>query len=105
MVNIITRKADNAILAVDALLKYWDNGYPVIGKSEIAYVLDEVNVYESVDIEISEEQCSMKYCYTPESGVYKNEQYIEPNPYGVPADVLNTIIDDYTLDLIEQGVL
>lgn len=29
----------------------------------------------------------------------------EPNPYGIPNDIYNSIIDDYTDELFEMGVL
>lgn len=49
-----------------------------------------------------------KYCYEENKGFYKNPNWREPTEaekYGVSEDVYNSIIDEYTNELIEMGVI
>ena len=103
---IITTKDDNRIMATDRRIKYLPNGYPMLIDTNIAFASEIVNVYEVS--EVPSEVIPEKYCYTEADGFYINPNYVEPdptNPYGLPDETVNQIIDDYTLSLIEGGVL
>lgn len=71
---VLTEKKDNRITCISETLEYQSNGNPEVknGAYAIGY---PVNIYEN--IEIPEGLCEDKYCYTPEQGFYKNENYRE----------------------------
>lgn len=100
---IITTKDTNAICGVGESLEYLDNGYPRLINEDVAFVIGIVNVNEVEDM--PQEAEMFKWCYTPHDGFYPNPKWEEPNPYNIPNEVYNSIIDDYTDELIEMGVL
>lgn len=104
---IIVSKHNNEVLGMGFILDRWDNGYPVLKSDEsdigTAYVTEQVTVYENVDVPAEVEVG--KYCYTEKDGFYANPDWKEPNKYGIDDETYNTIIDDYTLDLMENGLL
>ena len=57
-----------------AELDYLENGYPRLVQENVAFPTDMVNVYEVENIQEGVEV--EKYCYTPEKGFYKNENYV-----------------------------
>ncbi len=75
----ITKKSNAVILGICRLLRYLENGYPLMIEENTAFNADEVNVYE---VEVFPEDVAVyKYCYDPEGGFYKNPLYREPeNP-------------------------
>ena len=97
---LITRKEDNVCLNFGNELDYIANGYPRIVEKDIAFVKENVNVFEI--IELPEDFKQGKYCYTEEKGFYINTDYVEPdstNTYGISDDVYHQIIDDYTAEI------
>lgn len=110
---LITNKESNVLVAIaedtyqeEPNLGTLSNGYPWIKSTNVAYILDEINVFQSVTApaEITEQ----KYCYTKEKGFYLNQDYVEPDPtntFGISDDLYHSINDKYTLSLIESGVL
>lgn len=100
---IITDKETNRIVMVGSNLDYMPNGYPRLVDENIAFVPNSINIYETDVIPPRVE--SEKYCYTPQDGFYPNPNWEEPNPYNIPNEVYNSIIDEYTNELIEMGVL
>lgn len=86
-------------------LEYWSNGYPVI--DGMAFSCDNHTVHE-ID-SIPDEVDILKYCYNEKTGFYINTDWVAPikpsNQYGVPDDIFDLIIDDYTMSLIEEGVI
>lgn len=101
---LIIEKTQNVILEIGEQLDYMENGYPRLVEKNIAFPDWSVNVYENV--EVPKEVQSHKYCYTVEEGFCVNPEWEEPsNPYGIPDETYNAIIDEYTLSLVESGVL
>lgn len=101
---VITENESNIVLGKGGRLDYMSNGYPMLVEENTAYPTDMVTVHKLEDIpqEITSDN---KYCYTEEKGFYLNPNYEEPNEYGIPNDLLNSIIDDYTMSLYSEGVL
>lgn len=103
---IIVNNNNNIILNIDTALDYLSNGYPRLINKDIAFVKDFVTVYEKEEIPFN--FIPDKYCYTEADGFYINPNYIEPdatNTYGIPDDTYHQILDDYTIQLIEEGVI
>ena len=106
---IITYKNSDVIMCIgDKLGKQAVTGYTEVtlnmdgNESKVAYAFD-VNAYDNV--EIDKGVMTEVYCYTPDKGFYKNPDYIEPNKYGLPDELVQQIQDDTIADLIELGVL
>lgn len=103
---IITNKEKSIVVDTGNEVTYWDNGYPVIVEKNVAFVKEDVNVFEVN--ELPEDFNQGKYCYTAEKGFYVNPDYVEPdstNIYGVSDNVYHQIIDDYNMELVEKGVI
>lgn len=101
---IITDSSDSRVINYGAKLDYLSNGYPRLIDENVAFILDMVNVYEVT--EIPQEVESEKWCYTEADGFYPNPNWHEPSAYDLaPHDVVDAIIDEYTNELIEMGVL
>lgn len=67
---------NNEIVAISETLDYQSNGNPLINNGALALASYLVShTYENV--EIPEGVCESKYCYTPEAGFYKNDNYVE----------------------------
>lgn len=99
---IITQSESNIILDIFEHLAYQDNGYPMNLDTRTAYVSSFVDVYENVNV--NERVVPHKYCYTPEAGFYINENYVEPNPYGIPDELVAQIKNDAITE-VEEAVL
>lgn len=85
-------------------LDYLPSGYPRLINENIAFVNDCVYVYEVS--ELPQEVEAEKYCYTKADGFYPNPNYHEPSAYDLaPQEIVDAIIDEYTNELIEMGVL
>lgn len=100
---LITEKNDNRIIMMGNGITYLDNGYPMLIDKGVAFPSEMVNAIEVS--EIPSEVIEEKYCYTETDGFYTNPNWEEPNTYSIPNDVYNSILDDYTNELIESGVL
>lgn len=100
---IITVKESHEIMAMGAELDHMSNGYPRLVNENIAFPPEMVDIYEVASVPAEVEPA--KYCYTPADGFTPNPDYREPNPYGVPEEIYNAIIDDYTMELIDGGVI
>lgn len=101
---IITNKEKSIVVDTGNEVTYWDNGYPVIVEKDVAFVKEDVNVFEVN--ELPEDFKQGNYCYTEEKGFYVNPDYVEPdstNTYGIPDEVLAKIRQD-TLDSIVSEV-
>lgn len=101
---IITAKDGFDIMGIGNALDYMSNGYPRLINENIAFVSDIVDVYnlETVPPYVEAE----KYCYTKADGFYPNPNWHEPSAYDLaPQEVVDAIIDEYTNELIEMGVL
>lgn len=72
---IITVKEDNRILNMGKHLDYLDNGYPRLIDENVAFPINLVDVYGSV--EVPEEAEPEKYCYDGEEFTL-NPNYEEP---------------------------
>ena len=97
---IITNKSNGVIIAVGKKLTPLSSGYPSLDNSKVGYEPQGVNVF-NYDGEVSN-SAIYNYCYDDENGLYRNPL---ANPYGIPNETINAIIDDYTDELIEMGVL
>lgn len=94
--NEAVTKTGNSNLGV------WSNGYPVLIEENTAFIPENVNIYQNVEVSDEIKSNPSKYCYTPEQGFYKNPNYIEPdatNTYRVSDEVYHQIIDDYTAEI------
>lgn len=101
---VVISKRNNEVLGMGSILDSWDNGYPVLKSDEsdigTAYVIEQVTVYENIDI--PEKVETEKYCYTPEQGFYLNPDWQEPNKYGISDELLAQIEQDYRDKLAEE---
>ena len=89
---IITNKEKSIVVDTGNEVTYWDNGYPVIVEKDVAFVKEDVNVFEIT--ELPEDFKQGKYCYTEEKGFYINPDYVEPdstNTYGIPDEIFYAI--------------
>lgn len=100
---IIVNKTDHVFMAFGKKLDYMSNGYPRLIDENVAFPTEMVDIYENVTIPEGVEP--NKYCYTPADGFTVNSNYVEPNKYGLPNELLNTIQADYTAELISEGVI
>lgn len=100
---IITEKEENRIVMMGKDLDYMENGYPRLINENVAFPVEMVNVHrvEYLPEDIEPE----RHCYTPEAGFFENPNWVEPNKYGIPDDLLRSIQDDTVADLIELGVI
>lgn len=92
--NIIVDAETNVVIAQGEKVHTWDNGYPVLTNENIAFVKENVFVYEVRDL--PSENCIRKYCYTPDKGFYINPDWKEPeegNIWNVPDEVYRQIKD------------
>ena len=100
---LITRKEDNVCLNFGNELDYISNGYPRIVEKDIAFVKENVNVFEVT--ELPEDFKQGKHCYTEEKGFYVNPDYVEPDPtntYGIPDELFNQIKSDYREQIAQE---
>ena len=103
ILNIITDKNTDILLGYDLELDYQSNGYPRLVNLDIAFVKDNVFVFE-ID-ELPEYVVLGKYCYTEADGFYVDPNYVEPDPtniYNIPDETYHAIIDDYTSSITEE---
>ena len=106
MFIITNNKEKSIVVDTGNEVTHWDNGYPVIVEKDVAFVKEDVDVFEVN--ELPEDFKQGKYCYTEEKGFYVNPDYVEPDPtntYGVSDNVYHQIIDDYSMELVEKGVI
>ena len=109
--QIITDKLfyQNVIIMKGNSVEVFDDNHTLLNDlfgNKIIFANETINTY-SVDT-IPEHISEGKYCYTPEQGFYKNPNYVEPDPtntYGISDSAYHQIIDDYSMELIEKGVL
>lgn len=101
---IFISKETNEIASICGSLHYATNGYPVDSEKNIAYPTVLFDVIEVSNIPVGVEL--YKWCYTESDGFYPNPNYREPSAYDLaPQEVVDAIIDEYTNELIEMGVL
>ena len=103
---IVTNKKKSVVVDTGNEVTYWGKSYPVIVEKDDAFIKEDVNVFEVN--ELPEDFKQGKYCYTEEKGFYVNPDYVEPdstNTYGVSDNVYHQIIDDYSMELVEKGVI
>ena len=103
---LIIVKEDNRITAMGKTLDYMSNGYPRLIDENVAFPTELVNVYEVS--EVPSDVIPEKYCYTEAEGFYINPNYVEPDPtniYNIPDEAYHQILDDYTMQLIEEGAI
>lgn len=101
---IVTPKERHDIMAMGAELDHMSNGYPRLVNENIAFPPEMVDIYEVASVPAEVEPA--KYCYTPADGFTPNPDYREPSAYDLaPTEVVDAIIDEYTNELIEMGVL
>lgn len=100
---IITNKEKSIVVDTGNEVTYWDNGYPVIVEKDVAFVKEDVNVFEVN--ELPEDFKQGKYCYTTEKGFYVNPDYVEPdstNTYGISDELFNQIKSDYREQITQE---
>lgn len=100
--NIIVDRISHVLVDFDTEVEYMSNGYPRLVNKDIAFVADDVEVCTGVDI--PENVVVGKYCYTAENGFYENPDYVEPNPYGIPDELVEQIKND-TIAQVQEGVI
>lgn len=100
---LIISKTNCIISGISDNISYLPNGYPLLPERNVAFATDE---FETIEVEaIPTDVIEEKYCYEPSKGFFLNKDYSEPNPYGLTEMIYTRIIDDYTDELIEMGVL
>lgn len=101
---IVTSKETNVIKRIGILKERWPNGYPVVSNADgdTAYPTTFTALYEIDDIPAEVEVG--KYCYTPELGFYENPNYVEPDPYGIPKELVERIKNDAIAE-VEEAVV
>lgn len=101
---IIIDKNDNFVIDVGIAVDYLPNGYPRIVERNISF---DNNSFNAVEVDnLPNDFEPFKYCYTEADGFYTNPNWHEPSAYDLaPTEVVNAIIDEYTNELIEMGVL
>lgn len=105
---LITDKNNNVVKAWDEELSFWDNGYPLLLPSNVAYIKERVKVNEVA--EVPEEVIPQKYCYTEENGFFENPDYIPPaqTPYNISDEKYEKIKEDISaqvmVDVAAKGV-
>ncbi len=75
------------------------------------FIINESDIFDRYDGKIYEELTSVpddfelfKYCYTAGKGLYLNPDWKEPNPYGIPDNLVEQIKND-AVEEIRQEVL
>ena len=86
---------------------YWQD--VVLLSPDFGYLINEQIMIDAVSTVPDDISPYRKWCYAPDQGFYPNPNYKEPevpnNDYGVSNETYNAIIDDYTLSLMDSGVL
>lgn len=102
---LVTNKINNNVMGFDDELTYWNNGYPFLVNEKLAFVPNDVIIYENVEISTEIKLNPSKYCYTEGEGFYENPNYIEPDPtntYGIPDELFNQIKADYREQIAQE---
>ena len=89
---------DNVVLSAGELT-YWDNGYPIIGG--IAYAPEDILM---VEVDTPDDFEPLRYCYTESDGFYRNPKVKDPNPYGIPDELVEQIKNDAITE-VEEAVI
>lgn len=89
---------DNVVLSAGELT-YWDNGYPIIGG--IAYAFEDILM---VEVDVPDDFEPLRYCYTENDGFYRNPKVKDPNPYGIPDELVEQIKNDAITE-VEEAVI
>lgn len=99
---LITQKNTNIMIGYGEKLEHWSNGYPVLADEKLAFVSDTVEIYEVTEVE--KQVVPLQYCYNPEMGFYLNPNWQEPteNPYGLTAEQVAEIEQDYRDRLAQE---
>ena len=101
---IITEKKTRTLLAMGSGLEYQQNGRPTLTDKRMTFLKTQVDVHEVEEVPDGVEVAA--YCYSPDAGFYENPHFVEMDKrYGIAKSTVDTIIDDYTVSLIESGVL
>lgn len=109
---IITEKNTHEVLYVLENVNEFDNGvYSIVNKQGTKFCVTTSDSFDTYDGKIytyvsntPDDLIPSKYCYTENDGLYINPNYTEPNPYGIPDELLEQIKND-TVEEIRQEVL
>lgn len=100
MKYIVTRK-ENVIIFISDTKEYDENGYLLLFNGALAVPLDQANgVYEIETI--PDNVKPEKWCYTKESGFYKNENYVEYLTPEQEIEKLKEQVTELQLALVEM---
>ena len=99
---LITDKNNNLILDWCEEEMYSVYGDPMNAGQNMVYSMTfaQGHIVDSIPEEVKRGL----YCYTGEDGFYVDPNYEEPNPYGIPDDLLERIKND-TITEVEEAVL
>lgn len=106
---IVTLKHDNSICYIgndeyngSSNLTYLENGYPYILENRTCYYSENFNAYSGIDTPKNVQPS--EYCYDTEQGFYLNENYNkqQPNPYGIPDDLVEQIKNDAIAEIQQE---
>ena len=100
MKNFAVETDTNIVVAVSYDIRYTSNGYPVL--QEIEYP-EEIFIFVTLE-DAPEYIIPYKFCYTKEQGFYKNPDWDNPNPYGIPDELVERIKND-TIAQVQEGVI
>lgn len=98
---VITLKDSNELIMHGEKLDYMSNGYPILVNENTAFPNHMVDVHSIENM--PEDVEDGKYCYTEEDGFWLNLNYGEPNPYGIPNELVEQIKND-AIAQVQEGV-
>ena len=92
---------NNEVLMWDTDINYQPNGYPVLPNKNVAFPINEVNIFEIETI--PSEIVEMAHCYTQEIGFYENPDFIAPNnEFGVANEIYNEIKQSIVNEIVKE---
>lgn len=97
---LITKKSDDTVIMWGARLDYLDNGYPRLVDENVAFIPEEVNIYDNIIIEDGIEE--HKYSYTKDKGFYITTGWLSPEELEmIFSPAYQAGYDQAVLDLME----
>ena len=79
--------------------------YKIIENDEVVQIGTHSLIVPSNAVEITEEEYNALLAELEAKWEQEAEQNAPENPYGISDETYNNIIDDYTLQLIEEGAI
>lgn len=101
---ILILNHENVIVNILETVEYDERNFPkfTVDGMDFCYAVPPHEVFKVA--EVPAEVKPIEYCYSEESGFYKNPNYIEPSGYGIPEELVEQIKTDAIAE-VEEAVI